>query len=76
MGAWQPWLVKPHGTEAAARRERRGGGKPCPRCLEGERQANYRRQIASGRRTGRTRSEAQQERRARERQARALRETS
>ena len=70
-GPWQPHLLKPHGTEAAARRHRRDGEKPCPRCLTAEAQATYRRQIALGLRTGRTRSEAQQERRARELKARA-----
>jgi len=67
MGAWQPHLVKPHGTEARARKHWRDGEKPCARCREAERQAHDRRTNP----TGRTRSQAQQERRARELKARA-----
>jgi len=63
---WQPHLRKPHGTEARARRHRRAGEKPCLACREAERQAWNRRHNP----TGRTRSEAQQERRARELEAR------
>ena len=32
--------VRPHGTEARARRERRHGEKPCPACLAAERGAS------------------------------------
>lgn len=36
--------VRPHGTEACARRERRHGRKPCPACLAAEGRAHtYRR---------------------------------
>ena len=31
--------VRPHGTEACARRERRHGTKPCPACLTAENRA-------------------------------------
>jgi hypothetical protein len=72
MARRAPHLREPHGTDARARRHRRDGEKPCPACLDAERQATRRRQLASGYLTGRTRSEAQQERRARELQARAL----
>ena len=46
--AGQPRLLKPHGTEAAAKRHRRRGEKPCPECREAERQAYRRRNPASG----------------------------
>jgi hypothetical protein len=32
--------VRPHGTEACARRERRHGTKPCPACLIAENSAH------------------------------------
>jgi hypothetical protein len=32
--------VRPHGTEACARRERRHGTKPCPSCLIAENAAH------------------------------------
>ena len=28
--------IRPHGTEARAKRERRQGSKPCPACLQAE----------------------------------------
>lgn len=31
--------IRPHGTEARARRERRHGRKPCPSCLAAENRA-------------------------------------
>ena len=40
---WQPrqrFDLRPHGTEARARRERRYGRKPCPACLAAETAAN------------------------------------
>ena len=40
---WQPhqrFDLRPHGTEARARRERRHGRKPCPACLAAETAAN------------------------------------
>jgi len=41
--------LRPHGTEARARRERRKGGKPCPACRVAELNAqNYRRQARAG----------------------------
>jgi len=41
-GQW--FDMRPHGSEAAAMRERRAGKKPCPRCLAAENAAhNYRR---------------------------------
>ena len=39
---WQPrqrFDIRPHGTEARARRERRHGRKPCPSCLSAENRA-------------------------------------
>ncbi len=45
-GEWSD--IRPHGTEARARRERRHGRKPCPACRAAEnaartyRQATYR----------------------------------
>jgi hypothetical protein len=40
--------IRPHGTEARARRERRYGGKPCPACLAAETAAHaYRRMAAA-----------------------------
>ena len=32
--------IRPHGTEARARRERRRGRKPCPSCLAAENRAH------------------------------------
>jgi hypothetical protein len=32
--------IRPHGTEARARRERRRGRKPCPSCLAAENAAH------------------------------------
>ena len=32
--------IRPHGTEARARRERRHGRKPCPSCLAAENRAH------------------------------------
>ena len=32
--------IRPHGTEARARRERRRGQKPCPACLAAENAAH------------------------------------
>lgn len=40
---WQPrqrFDIRPHGTEARARRERRQGRKPCPACLAAENAAH------------------------------------
>ena len=40
---WQPrqrFDLRPHGTEARARRERRHGRKPCPSCLAAENRAH------------------------------------
>ena len=40
---WQPrqrFDLRPHGTEARARRHRRYGGKPCPACLAAENRAH------------------------------------
>ena len=49
---WQPrerFDLRPHGTEARARRERRQGRKPCPACLAAERAAhNYREALRGG----------------------------
>ena len=38
--------IRPHGTEARARRERRHGTKPCLACLRAERAANAYREAA------------------------------
>lgn len=62
MSRRPPWLREPHGTEARARRHYRDGESPCPACREAERAARRRRKNPEGR----TRSEAQQDRRARE----------
>ncbi len=32
--------IRPHGTEARARRKRRPGSKPCPACLTAENRAH------------------------------------
>lgn len=40
-GEW--FDIRPHGTEARARREHRKGGKPCPACLTAENAAHARR---------------------------------
>jgi len=32
--------IRPHGTEASARRERRHGTQPCPACLTAENRAH------------------------------------
>ncbi len=49
---WRPgqrFDLRPHGTEARARRERRQGRKPCPACLAAERAAhNYREALRGG----------------------------
>jgi hypothetical protein len=49
---WRPrerFDIRPHGTEARARRERRQGRKPCPACLAAERAAhNYREALRGG----------------------------
>jgi hypothetical protein len=40
---WQPrerFDIRPHGTEARARRHRRRGEKPCPACLAAENAAH------------------------------------
>ena len=37
-GEWSD--IRPHGTEARARRERRHGRKPCPACLAAENRAH------------------------------------
>jgi len=47
-GEW--FDVRPHGTEACARRERRHGGKPCPACLAAENAAHAWRRAMRGRR--------------------------
>lgn len=45
-GEW--FDVRPHGTEACARRERRRGERPCPACLAAENAAHvYRRAVAA-----------------------------
>ena len=45
-GEWSD--IRPHGTEARARRERRHGQKPCPACLAAEGRAHtYRRALQS-----------------------------
>jgi len=42
--------IRPHGTEARARRHRRRGEKPCPACLDAENAAHvYRRRAAQRR---------------------------
>ena len=38
--------IRPHGTEARARRHRRRGEKPCPACLVAERAAHAYREAA------------------------------
>ena len=39
--AGRQWYdIRPHGTEARARRERRHGQKPCPSCLAAEQAAH------------------------------------
>jgi len=61
---WEEWMREPHGTLAAARRHYRAGEKPCRECREADAAAKRARVNPSGR----TRSEAQQARRARERE--------
>lgn len=40
--------IRPHGTEARARRHRRRGERPCPACLAAENVAHaYRRAVAA-----------------------------
>jgi len=65
--AWPDWRRQPHGTPAAARRHYRLGEKPCGPCLAAAR-AYKRWQVNPA---GRTASEAQQERRRRERETSA-----
>jgi hypothetical protein len=47
---WRPGArfdIRPHGTEAHARRHRRLGEKPCPACLAAENSAHvHRRRVA------------------------------
>jgi hypothetical protein len=46
--------IRPHGTEARARRHRRHGSKPCPPCLAAESAAHvYRRALRAGSGEGR-----------------------
>ena len=41
--------IRPHGTEACARRERRHGRAPCPACLAAENKAHvYRAALRAG----------------------------
>jgi hypothetical protein len=42
--------IRPHGTEARARRHRRRGEKPCPACLAAENSAHVHRRRAVERR--------------------------
>ena len=45
-GEW--FDIRPHGTEARARRHRRRGERPCPACLRPENAAHaYRRAVAA-----------------------------
>lgn len=48
---WRPGErhdIRPHGTEAQAKRERRRGSQPCPACLAAEKAArNWRRSRAA-----------------------------
>ncbi len=39
-GPRERYDIRPHGTEARARRERRHGRKPCPSCLAAENRAH------------------------------------
>ena len=39
-GPHERFDIRPHGTEARARRERRHGRKPCPSCLAAENRAH------------------------------------
>ncbi|MGH3254819.1 MAG: hypothetical protein ACRDOU_05315 [Streptosporangiaceae bacterium] len=48
---WRPherFDIRPHGTEARARRERRKGRKPCSSCLRAENAAHAYRRAANG----------------------------
>lgn len=44
--------IRPHGTEARARRHRRRGEKPCAACLRAENAAHAYRRAAAGAFTG------------------------
>jgi hypothetical protein len=47
-GPWQAHLLKPHGTEARARKHWRDGEKPCPACAGAERRAHWGRRHGPG----------------------------
>jgi hypothetical protein len=47
-GPWQADLLKPHGTEARARKHWRDGEKPCRACAEAERRAHWDRRHGPG----------------------------